>query len=68
MIFQVQRQRTAGAYITLGTFTTHGAAVDELRRIAAQTPEIPYDGGDRYQDSQNVHRVNRYRIVGISIA
>ena len=63
MLYQVQRQRTAGAYITIKTCESHEQAVDYLGSIAAEHPDYPYNGGDKWQDSKNVHNVNRYRIV-----
>ena len=67
MLYQIQRQRTAGAYITIKTVTSHEEAVSYLAEIAAQTPQYPYNGEDKWQDSKNVHNVNRYRIVGLQI-
>lgn len=67
MLYQIQRQHTAGAYITIKTVLTHEEAVDFLANIAADTPQYPYNGGDKWQDSKNVHNVNRYRIVGIQL-
>ena len=62
-MFVIQRQRTAGAYITIKTATSHKKAVEELRAIAAEHPERPYNGEDKWQDGNNVHHVNRYRIA-----
>ena len=68
MLYQLQRQRTAGAYITIQTHKTHTEAVEHLARIALQeNPDRPYDGGDKWQNSSNVHNVNRYRIVPLEI-
>ena len=62
-MYQVQRQRTAGAYIAIKTCETHTEAVAYLANIAASTPSRPYNGEDKWQDSKDVHNVNRYRIV-----
>lgn len=67
MAYQVQRQRTAGAYIALVTTNSHDEAVAFLANIAAQHPNRPYKGEDKWQDSTNVHNVNRYRIVPLQI-
>lgn len=68
MLYQLQRQRTAGAYITIQTHKTHAEAVEHLTRIALEeNPDRPYDGGDKWQNSNNVHSVNRYRIVPLEI-
>lgn len=68
MLYQLQRQRTAGAYITIQTHKTRAEAVGHLARIALQeNPDRPYDGGDKWQNSSNVHNVNRYRIVPLEI-
>lgn len=63
MLYQVQRQRTAGAYIGIRVCGSHEEAVRYLRDIAAGYPDRPYDGGDKWQTSNNVHNVDRYRIV-----
>lgn len=65
MLFQVQRQRTAGAYITLRTCKTHKEAVRYLGDIAAECPDFPYNEGDKWKDSNNVHHCNRYRIIKV---
>ena len=67
MLYQVQRQRTAGAYITIKTVLTHEEAVNFLADIASEKPQYPYNGEDKWQDSKNVHNVNRYRIVGVQL-
>ena len=71
MLYQVQRQCTAGAYRAIATFTTHEKAVAYLEEIAASSPkrlgQKPYDGGDKWQDSTNPHNVNRYRITTIEV-
>jgi len=67
MLYQVQRQRTAGAYITIKTCGSHDEAVGYLSSIASEHPEYPYKGGDKWQDSRNVHNVNRYRIIPLII-
>lgn len=67
MLYQIQRQRTAGAYITIKTVFTHNEAVAYLAGIAAEHPERPYNGEDKWQDSKNVHNVNRYRIVELTV-
>ena len=68
MLYQLQRQRTAGAYITVQTFKTHNKAVKRLAEIAEQeNPNRPYNGEDKWQNSSNVHNVNRYRIVPLEI-
>ncbi len=68
MLYQLQRQRTAGAYITIQTHKTHTEAVEHLTRIALEeNPDRPYNGGDKWQNSSNVHNVNRYRIVPLEI-
>ena len=65
LLYQVQRQRTAGAYIGLKTYNTHEEAVEHLAKIAAEHPEFPYNGENTWQDSNNKHNVNRYRIITI---
>lgn len=65
--WQLQRQRTAGAYKTLATFCRKDAAIEVLTNIAAQTPDFPYHGEDTYKDSNNRHHVNRYKIVPVEI-
>ena len=68
MLYQVQRQRTAGAYITVKTCTTHEEATNYLATIAArENPDRPYCGEDKWQNSSDVHNVNRYRIVPLNI-
>ena len=67
MLYQVQRQHTAGAYITIKTCKTHEEAVCYLSSIATQTPDRPYNGEDKWQDSSNCHNVNRYRIITLAI-
>lgn len=62
-LFLVQRQHTAGAYITIRMALTHKEAVDCLSKIAAKVPSRPYNGEDKWQDSDNKHHVNRYRII-----
>lgn len=66
-VYQVQRQRTAGAYKALRSFKIYKQAVGYLSSIAKQTPSMKYDGGDSWKDSNDIHNVNRYRIVKISI-
>ena len=66
-MYLLQRQRTAGAYITISHSDTHDGAVEALRTIASKTPSMPYDGGDQWQDSKNRHCVNRYRIVAVAV-
>lgn len=64
MLYQLQRQHTAGAYIGIQIFKTHEEAVQHLAKIAAQeNPNRPYNGEDKWQNSSNVHNVNRYRIM-----
>ena len=67
MLYQVQRQRAAGAYIGVKNCLSHEEAVDYIRSIAADYPNRPYDGGDKWQTSSNVHNVDRYRIVTLEI-
>ncbi len=67
MLYQIQRQRTAGAYITIKTVKTHEEAVAYLAKIARDNPLRPYNGENKWQDSDDVHRVNRYRIVELQI-
>ena len=62
-MYLLQRQRTAGAYITISHEDTHEEAVKALSDIAAKTPSMPYNGEDHWQDSNNLHCVNRYRII-----
>lgn len=59
----LQRQRTAGAYLLVEKFTSRKKAVAALAEIAAQTPNFPYNGEDKWQDSDSSHHVNRYRII-----
>ena len=64
MLYQLQEQHTAGAYIGIQIFKTHEAAVKHLAKIAAQeNPNRPYNGEDKWQNSSDVHCVNRYRII-----
>ena len=67
MLYQLQKQRTAGAYITIATYQSREDARQELARIAAQNPDYPYNGGDKWQDNRNVHNVTRYRIVPLLV-
>ena len=68
MLYQVQRQRTAGAYITIKTCTNHEEAINYLAAIAAEeNPNRPYRGEDKWQNSSDVHNVNRYRIVPLEV-
>lgn len=67
MLYQVQKQHTAGAYIAIKTALSHNEAVSYLAQIAAEHPERPYHGEDKWQDSSNVHNVNRYRIVELTV-
>lgn len=67
MLYQLQEQHTAGAYIGIQVFKTHEAAVQHLAKIAArENPDRPYNGGDKWQDSSDVHCVNRYRIIPLA--
>lgn len=67
MFYQLQEQHTAGAYIGIQIFKTHEEAVQHLAKIAAQeNPDRPYNGGDKWQDSSDVHCVNRYRIIPLA--
>ncbi len=65
--YQVQHQRTAGAYRVVTAFKSREKAVLYLKGIASKTPSFPYNGEDSWKDSNNIHCVNRYRIVKISI-
>lgn len=65
-VYLVQRQRTAGAYITLNTYGTKSLAVDRMFQLAAQEG-VAYDGGDKFTTSHNTHCCNRYRIIESSI-
>lgn len=66
-MFALEHQRTAGAYRAVQHFRSHKAAVAALAKIAAQTPERPYNGEDKWQDSNDTHNVNRYRITEIKL-
>ena len=68
LLYQLQLQRTAGAYITKKTYQTHEDAVAALAMIAMEeNPRRPYNGEDKWQNSSDVHNVNRYRIVPLEI-
>ena len=67
MLYQVQRQRTAGAYITIKTCYSREEAVNYLANIAKDYPNRPYKGEDKWQTGSNVHSVDRYRIVPLDI-
>lgn len=64
-MFVLEHQRTAGAYRPVKHFITHEDAVAELAKIASKKPNRPYNGGDKWQDSSDVHNVNRYRITEV---
>jgi hypothetical protein len=66
-LYQVQRQRTAGAYKTLRSFRTQKQAVGYLTSIAKLTPSFPYNGSDSWKDSNDIHNVNRYKIVKVIV-
>ena len=67
ILYQLQEQHTAGAYIGIQIFKTHEEAVQHLAKIAAQeNPNRPYNGEDKWQNSSDVHCVNRYRIVPLA--
>lgn len=59
----VQRQRTAGAYLTIKIFYRKQDARDYLAAEAALNPEYPYDGGDTYAYGPSKHNKTRFRIV-----
>lgn len=67
MLYSLQRQRTAGAYITIKTCTTHEEAINILAEIASEYPNRPYKGEDKWQTSSDVHNVTRYRIVPLEV-
>ena len=68
MTYLLQRQHTAGAYITIKSFTSHEKAVEHLAAIAeTENPGRPYNGGDKWQNSNDVHNVNRYRIIPLNV-
>lgn len=62
-IYVLKRQRTAGAYLPVKSFESHNDAVLELTKIASETPEYPYDGGDTYKVGNSSHHTTRYKIV-----
>lgn len=63
-IYEVQLQRTAGAYRTIQAFWRERDAIDYLKSIAAMNPDYPYDGKSwAYAVGSSVHRKDRYRIV-----
>lgn len=61
-IYLVQRQRTAGAYITLSTYSEKSSAIKKMSQFAEEEG-VPYDGGDKFSTSHNTHNCNRYRII-----
>ena len=61
--YEVQRRRTAGAYIGIKAFASRQAAREHLAKIATETPSYPYDGGDTYKVGTSSHNNIRYRIV-----
>ena len=67
ILYNLQRQRTAGAYQTIKTYVSYAEAEEALIKIASQTPHIPYTGKGVYKDSNNIHNVNRYRITETQI-
>ena len=63
-VYQIQLQRTAGAYRTIQLFFRENDALDYLASVAAMHPEYPYDGKSwTYAVGSSVHNKDRYRIV-----
>ncbi len=66
--YQLQRQRTAGAYKNIAAYPSKEKAVEALAEIAkTSNPRRPYDGGDAWKDSTDVHCCTRYRIVPLTM-
>lgn len=66
--YQLQRQRTVGAYKGISLHNSHDDAVAALADIAkTSNPRRPYDGGDAWQDSTDVHCCTRYRIIPLTM-
>lgn len=63
-VYEVQLQRTAGAYRTIQLFFRENDALDFIASIAAMNPDYPYDGKSwAYAVGSSVRRKDRYRIV-----
>lgn len=63
-VYEVQLQRTAGAYRTIQLFFREKDALDYLASIAVINPDYPYDEKSwTYAVGSSVHRKDRYRII-----
>lgn len=60
--FHVQKQHTAGAYQTIWVAHSRAEAVAHMRLLASKEG-VHYDGGDKFQTSNNKHNCTRYRIM-----